>query len=427
MFAAIDTQVDVFNKGVISSVQGGYEDPTYLGFRLMFDFSPAHVNDDTLLTDNPLFADPNSDIDSAQRYLRANGYPKRAAMLAEFKTNLEYINSKSPWYFQSIEGLADIWRIETEGDFNNFRGKGKVITFQCLESIDLRMTGLADLYRKAVFDPKYMRELLPENLRWFTLEIQVAEMRSFHQIKKSLNAPTPGQNANLQNIQNATLQTRSQLTGGTMTGSTPQLNLEPLTNFISVIGFKFEKCEFDFNDSFPSQDSVSHAEMNLSSVKFKIKTRKILEKNYYKILDLVLADGFDMYSDVSGKGQLANGSPSSTNRVPMPDFDGVYKRNPSNILQNAFSNFKDDINKTVTNAGANAIAAGANAVNSRVTGAILGNVYEARNQSAAGIINNLFGTHGQQQLLVGGDVYPNVPGTDTTTNTTGNKGEDVYK
>jgi hypothetical protein len=189
MYAAIDADIQSFHKGFYSTQPGGYEDPTYLGFDLTFNFYDKTRDPGTGFTRNALWAEPaDGDVDSAQYYLEAIGYPERAAMLKQFKQQLQFINSNTPWYFQTLEGLANIWDIPWGRDgWNTYRGKDKMLTIGCMESIDMRMTALADLYRKATFDPITMRSLLPDNLRWFTLIVRVYEIRKFQKVIDTSN------------------------------------------------------------------------------------------------------------------------------------------------------------------------------------------------------------------------------------------------
>ena len=48
-----------------------------------------------------------------------------------------------------------------------------------LESIDFKITGLMQLYNKAMYDLKYRRQVIPENLMQFDLYIYVTELRNF--------------------------------------------------------------------------------------------------------------------------------------------------------------------------------------------------------------------------------------------------------
>lgn len=157
-----------------------YQDPTYLGFYVKFhginhrpvgdvgSFVPLDEFPGGLLyhEDHP---------DSAIRYLKNIGEYTRAQMLREFIAGIQSLSENTPWFFTKVSGLDSIWQINPA---DSFRGKEKKLTFELLESIDLKITYLMDLYRKAVYDSVYMRYMLPSNLRLFEMELIVTEIRS---------------------------------------------------------------------------------------------------------------------------------------------------------------------------------------------------------------------------------------------------------
>lgn len=142
------------------------DEPTYLGFKLLFGFNDQQ---------SPLLA--TSDVEhSAYNYLQKNGYTKQLKYLVNFIEELKYVSQQSEWYFQNLDGLNTIWdfNINTEKSRND-----KKITIQCLEGLDLRITKILDYYYKACFDTKYRREIVPKNLRYFTMSIYITDMRKY--------------------------------------------------------------------------------------------------------------------------------------------------------------------------------------------------------------------------------------------------------
>lgn len=440
MNAPIDKNINAFHKGFLTTKQGGFEDPTYLGFKLVFEFNPSYRNLETGQTDDPLFSEKD-DLESAIRYLKSTGYPNRAKMLQEFKSNLQYVNENTPWYWQTLSGLQDIWKIEFGENFNPFRGKDKVIEITCLESIDLRITALADLYRKATFDTKYMRALLPENLRWFSLRVQVAEMRSFQKIKEAIEkieSPTQNvpNNPNTQAIGDAVQKSSFNVVSSTPSQSASQKEpqVENMDDLISLMEFHFTHCTFDFWDSFPSDKELTmNGEMDMAKQKFKINVGHIQENHQYKIMDLVLKDGVNQET--------------GSFKQSIPTFGNAFTKKSDNIFSNALqgvsSQLQDRLNQVASIPG-NLIARGENTLGSAINGAVLGNVYGAQNQSLQTILNGFLGHNAQvggttispgenaltpaptPQTYTKEDVYPNVPGQDLSTKNYGNQGN-IYK
>jgi hypothetical protein len=138
---ATDRNRSLFLKGFNLSRSGANEDPTYLGFKFVFDFGSLPVNLEYGWAPSPLlrvpnytttdgaanmpqnmFGQPQYDFTSTnvvyysaynyllQRdgsYLRGNAL-KRANALRQFQILLQDINNNSPWFFQSIEGLDQL-------------------------------------------------------------------------------------------------------------------------------------------------------------------------------------------------------------------------------------------------------------------------------------------------------------------------------
>jgi hypothetical protein len=124
---------------------------------------------------------------TAYNYLNSIGDIARAKYLKKFVSHLENINKTTPWFFQSIDGLAEAWkRGFNEDEFKALLPADRKISIDCLESIDLRMSALMDLYRKACFDWKYRREVVPYNLRTFTVYIYVYEIRTINREGKPM-------------------------------------------------------------------------------------------------------------------------------------------------------------------------------------------------------------------------------------------------
>ena len=202
---ATDKNRSLFLKGFNLSRSGENEDPTYLGFKFMFDFGALPVNLEYGWAPSPLlrvnnytttdgaanmpqnmFGQPQYGFTSTNvvyysaynyllqrdgNYLRGNAL-KRANALRQFQILLQDINNNSPWFFQSITGLDDLEKIAITGfqddqgvdNFNSARTAGKTLTIDCLESLNLKMTALSNLYNQAMFDADHMRWLVPRNL-----------------------------------------------------------------------------------------------------------------------------------------------------------------------------------------------------------------------------------------------------------------------
>jgi hypothetical protein len=311
------------------------QDPTYLSFRLDFFPDAGFSLPDDAYSSGGLFRKP-SDIntqvansaqnyqlyDTADEYLRRIGSPNRQAYLRIFTNLLSDIQEKAPWYFQSVSGLAELYKIDPAV---NFRGKDKILTIECLESIDLRMTLLSDLYRNLAFDMENMREILPQNLRTFSMKIHVMEFRKFnttfgiiadHYAVRATKGQVNLENEAYAKRRNVFNQGASSLFTGTFDaladiggrinsaagglftnlGDQPgnddsAASLGSAFDAITVQTFFLKDCEFDFFSEAPAYlENVSVKEIPEASHKFKIKVGKIQKLSSYNFYNYVIAE-----------------------------------------------------------------------------------------------------------------------------------------
>jgi hypothetical protein len=153
-----------------------YQDPTWLGFKLFFNFDQA---------DSKLFGLTESYTNTAYSYLLRIGDKARAGYMEKFVKHIYEINNKTPWFFQTITGLSEAWkRGYQDENFKPLLPNDRKIEIGCLESIDLRISALMDLYRKSCFDWYHRREIVPWNLRNFDVLIYVYEIREINRTGK---------------------------------------------------------------------------------------------------------------------------------------------------------------------------------------------------------------------------------------------------
>lgn len=163
-----------FRRGYIDDPLSS--DPTFLTFSIDIPFETGiPMNESTYLMQSPLFDVESSN--GAFQYLANRGYKYQAGRLLLFIDKFRKIVEEYPWFFQTITGLRELWEVNTDMS-KAYIGYEKKIKIDTLESLNLSITHLADLYRDFAFDKVYRREILPENLRWFTLHIYISEFRN---------------------------------------------------------------------------------------------------------------------------------------------------------------------------------------------------------------------------------------------------------
>lgn len=323
----VDKQRTAFLKGLKSTSSGQKEDPTYTGFRIMFDFGYGGLVDpSTFLPVSPLLSkgknndgktmrdDGATDFFNLSRqnmnigefpnytenmhYMTAEGFLRerrsaaengenggsvdntgkkimggdsdrfqsgvshRAAALSSFRNLLSSINEKSPWFIQSIAGLDRVLGVDQQRQIEGAKGREQrsgVLTFECMDSIDLRINAMAELYRKATYDYQYHRQLLPDNLRKFRMYIIVTEIRQIDLQKNLADVLNP---FNLPGVRSAFESVRdiAQSAGILKTASPESTNAKTdLESFVKsfermepyILIYQLDLCEFNFDQSYP--------------------------------------------------------------------------------------------------------------------------------------------------------------------------------
>lgn len=323
----LDKLVRSFLTGISDQIGSEFDafkhvqDPTYMSFKLnFFPLLGTGYLDDSYSACG-LFRSPGvswdnySFNDSAAEYLKRIGSPNRQACHRIFTNLLWRLQDEAPWYFQSVTGLADLYKFDPA---INFRGKDKVLTVECLESVDMRMTLLADLYRSFAFDFQYMREVLPINVRTFSMEVHVLEFRRFNTtfgvIADALGKRAEkGEDAQKKAVDNKNVYKTNLAAGafnnldsigsqlsqslgglGGIFGGQPESDLSSLRSAfeaISVQTYILRDCEFDFYSEAPGYlDTVSVKDSPESTNKFKIKVGRIEKVTTYPFYHYILGE-----------------------------------------------------------------------------------------------------------------------------------------
>lgn len=320
---------DVVTRGRLN-LNKRFDEPTYLSFRLSFAENTDEVYNtatnraffDTM--PHPLF-NTKLDVDvvlsgyggldkgvftevsgqptkySSLYYLRNANEPVRVELLKEFIQKFNDLQENYQYYFQSIEGIPELLRIDpTKGQRIT---NDKKLTITCLEALDLRMSYLLNLYRKIVWDDVYQRWVLPDMMRYFTLKIYLSEFRTFHlpqTTNKKVDAygqyPNPGVTTG-QISQSIVSSATSLLRGNSpvqpsLAGAPTQNNNSTLPLYLSVLDdilpvwvIQCEMCEFDITDiNFEHLSGLTvNGDPVQGAVKFGIKVGNIKELQMYPV------------------------------------------------------------------------------------------------------------------------------------------------
>jgi len=289
-FIGIDNKMRSFRKG---QYLDAFDEPTYLTFALDFKFDEnTTFESESIVSENQLWQSPlfnTSDNDKsllgAAPFLISRGYTAEADGIKTFKEILRYLTFQAPWYFQSISGLDKLHEYATDQS-KAWKTKGVTLDIDTLEAVDLRMAEIAAIYRNSIFDNKYRRERVPDNLRWFSVDIYVAEFRN-------LRYRLPG--ASQQIAQTLGINTGS--IGNIVGGGNMLTNVMDQYGYIK---YSCRQCEFDFSKSTPYgyKISVGGDNRQQESNKFGIKVGWDEEEHKF-------GDGTRLYED-SSKTSIRN-------------------------------------------------------------------------------------------------------------------------
>ena len=112
-------------------------------------------------------------------------------MLFLFVKSLKDIQDHYPYYFQSIEGIGNLLKVNPSDGIRLKDGEN-ILTIKCLEGLDLKITQLLQLYKNIVWDEVYQRWMLPDMMRYFNMKIYISEIRLFHTSNRAAVSPKTG-------------------------------------------------------------------------------------------------------------------------------------------------------------------------------------------------------------------------------------------
>ena len=322
---------------------------------------------------------------SAQEFLYQRSTQRRD-MLNAFRNGFLYINKNSPYYFQSVSGLDQLLKVDKK---NIHKGAGKpqrmgTLSIDCLESIDMRIFALSELYRKGIYDYTYQRSMLPENLRKFRMWLVITEIRNIQLSYGLADVLNPFSIPSVANIANSLDSFNSQtglldkLSGdnqkSTNTEQFPPNNPEFGNDELGPYAFvyQFDQCEFDFDDSYPSYSSIDNKGSGPVTNKFKIHVGRVKD---YKIQFNQLSDVLQKNDNI--KQMVINdtwGSPGNNGSAyreydyvgssGISDFDMSDTPDPAGFFKQMASNFITNTVADLKNIGV-----------SKLENALLGNIY----------------------------------------------------
>lgn len=298
-------------------VRSRYDEPTYLTFRVNFfidkvsetagmlfnddknaasyvmDYINKKNNKDNSLNYN-ILPEALFDIDtnySTYNYLKNNlGDEYRAKLMKEFLKLVNDLNDNFPYYIKSIEGLDELLKVSPS------RGSriknGTTITLKCYESLDQRISTLKTLYKKIAWDDEYQRWILPDIMRYFSMDIYISEFRIFHENKHKSDYDTITDKLNNNESKLATVKTIKNILGEVkdvfslsknFSSDSFLLTQDTINNVIPTTKIRCKMCEFDIDSMYSIYSSLSKSspkDKSVDDVEIKIKVGNISETIY---------------------------------------------------------------------------------------------------------------------------------------------------
>ena len=257
-----------FQKGLDSIAT----QPAWLYFKLFFKFDSSYglLGGIMKSSDGSKFAANNTAI----QYLTRN-YGKssdnmgaRRKSLVKFVRSLSYISSYAPWFFKSVKDVNNALNM----NLDNLTAE-KSIEIECSEeATDLRLLTLMDFYKYAAYDAINQKEILPENLRKFDLDVVVFQ-------------------SPIRYLQTSTRDLKGRKT------VYKNLNSANMTDRMSFKLFSFQGCEIDYstlNTMLPQ--TFSNQSPFQSSPTFKIKYDRVYQHNQNEFAKVLFGDSGFLWS-----------------------------------------------------------------------------------------------------------------------------------
>ena len=212
---------------------------------------------------------------------RPAGELNRGFYLMEFIKTLNSIQEKSPWAFKELDGIPNLWKACQAG----YKFEPITLTIVGDETVDLRLTRLAEAYRLLSYDSFNGRKVLPPNLEKFSMDIYFMDLRFLK------NGENVGLNINL-GFGGPSAQYDETFSG--------QVNF-------GGIAFRCMGCRFDFSDflenAAQTKSSTGESSSNLQP-KIKIIVDRVMPATYFGDKAFGTAGFFD---DEAGSNPLFGG------------------------------------------------------------------------------------------------------------------------
>jgi len=358
------------------------EDPTYLSFMFLF-----HYNDHGDVGHSPLLDG------TAERYLRNvvrdDVGAKYADNLKNFVRVLRRVNQEMPWFWSDLKGIEKCLNYNM---LEPYRGaEDAVIEIGCLEeNVELTAIGLMDLYKRSCFDFERYVEVVPKNLREFSMDVIISEVRVFQKDTNARNLGLFDGESQLSGTENQANESAEKVTVFDTQLTNKDFNSADVTPFIRL---RFTHCEFDMNsiaDYFA--DLSKNPELKRPTIKINWGTCRQIDQKLGANLFKETADSSKNKTpleEAAEEGNLKDGAGLSTKDKYL---DALRGRTIGKV-EGALSKFKDAVQaqkESIANSFANPDQPGlVNNILDRVEDDLIGGLLLGNVHGLGGTINNI--------------------------------------
>lgn len=348
-FARVRKRFITVNQKPTSSSNGltDIDDPTYLGFTLLFDVTSPLFNG--AIGGTSVSGNTVESSQSAVGYLEKVGESSRAGYLRAFIQGIREINATRPYYWQTIAGLDEAWKSLASMGPDPYVGskEGEGIAIACLEAVDLKITALFNLYKMAVYDSAYKRFVLPRNLMYFDVDVEVGEVRQF---KRTINL-------------------LAAVSGGKFLNGANTTAADVVGNNASFVKFRFSDCLWVPEESGKVFDSVSNMGGEVASTSIKWSYSNVIIDSQFAGYDQSLLDSRQQSSSnallqftkdqaAQASQQALQAASQAAERAVLAQAQGLLFGNVHGGVQNQIANVLQNPGASLVNAAAGASGSG---------------------------------------------------------------------
>lgn len=266
--------------------------------------------------------------------------------MTRFVNGFLSLTNDHPYVFQAIDGLTDAYKLYMNMHKDSVLGGGKEtkIKITCVESMDLRMSALFDSYFQSVYNHRYRRMNIPNNLLRFDCWVLLHDLRNVAQDMGGL---------------------------GVIRNNTPTITKD-IVNHLSTVLFLFKNCTLNVEEIGSTFDSISNKDTNETKFSFSFT---------YGDLDVKINSLADAFED--------NTIGDAPNNHYESGADIVKLNNEALLSHKTKDTFGDDGYDTAIDLGSLVKRVGSSIFHYATSKTPMGNVYD---ESWAGMLSNMIST-----------------------------------